>query len=185
MVACLSIFVGSFSLLSQVKIQRFFAFSSICHVGFLLLALIFGGYSAYIQYIMIYALTTINLFIIILLSPKITGIHIFNINRTGLPIFLALSLNLFSLAGLPPLAGFFTKLGLFGTILNEPYVGYGLILLFILGSIVSAFNYFRIISKQLELDLIGPTGQIIVPRITSLYDILAVLTTVLIIYPLI
>jgi NADH:ubiquinone oxidoreductase subunit 2 (subunit N) len=180
-IGCISIVVGSLSLLSQVKIKRFFAFSSICHVGFLLLALYFGGYTAYLQYVVIYALTTINIFIIILLFPQRNNLNLISMNLGGLPLFIAFSINLFSLAGLPPLAGFYAKLGLLGTILNQPYIGVGLILLFILGSTISGYNYFRIISKQLQVDLLGTNYTLLVP--SSLYDILAILTTILIIYP--
>ena len=166
--------VGSISLLSQVKIKRFFAYSSICHVGFLLQCLSFNGFNSYIHYLIIYAQTTINIFIIIGLynnnslsfiqftAPYLSSKSLLNknnvFNKTTLSLFIVFSLNLFSLAGMPPLAGFYAKLGVQGSILSDAasnthniIAGILVILLFILASVISGYNYLRIIGLQLNV----------------------------------
>lgn len=155
----LSIIVGSMSLLSQIRIIRLLAFSSICHVGFLLLALYYGGYTAYLQYIVLYAIATINIFIVLIIfntndyrSLTAVGLQTPTSHQAynGLALFFAFSLSIYSLAGIPPLAGFFAKLGLLGTILNQPYIGVALVSIFILGSVISGLNYIRLVNYQIN-----------------------------------
>ncbi len=164
----LSMLVGSISLLSQVKVKRFFAYSSICHVGFLLQCLAFNGFSAYMHYLIIYGQTTLNIFILIsLFNSNNLSFFLFtstgqgsNNFKTGISFFILFSLNLFSLAGMPPLAGFFAKLGVQGSILSDISTGTNyfipgilIILLFIQASVISAYNYLRLIALQLNISL--------------------------------
>lgn len=163
----LSMLVGSISLLSQVKLKRFFAFSSICHVGFLLQCLAFNGISAYIHYLIIYGLTTLNIFILIGLFNGNNNLSFIEsisgsryIKKAGVSLFIIFSLNMFSLAGMPPLAGFFAKLGVLGSILSDTSTGIYyfipgilIILLFIQASVISGYNYLRLIALQLNISL--------------------------------
>lgn len=171
-VGILSMQVGSLSQQSQVKIKRFFAYSSICHVGFLLQCLSYNGYNTYIHYLIIYGQTTLNIFILINLYnnnnlSNLYQFHGLSLNSRSqsretiastMTLFIVFSLNLFSLAGMPPLAGFFAKLGIQGTILSDTAMGTYLItpgilvlLLFIQASIISAYNYLRLIVLQLNI----------------------------------
>ena len=101
----LSIIIGSIALTQQWKIKRFFAYSGISHVGFILLALYNYDLHSYIIYLFIYALTTLNLFSIFIAISKYQGKDINFISQLiGLfqynPFLsIALAINLFSLAG--------------------------------------------------------------------------------------
>lgn len=148
-----SIVIGTFSALRQTKIKRFLAFSSVTHIGFLLIAFATGtleGVSSLFFYMIIYILMTLNAWSVILfLNYKnkknriryITDLQ--NLSKTNPVLALTLSMNLFSMAGVPPLAGFFSKMYIFFTGLES-----SLNLIVIVGiilSVVSAFYYLRFI----------------------------------------
>ncbi len=101
----LSILIGSIALTQQWKVKRFFAYSGISHVGFILLALYNYDLHSYIIYLFIYALTTLNLFSIFIIISKYQGKDVNYISQLmGLFKFnpflsIALAINLFSLAG--------------------------------------------------------------------------------------
>lgn len=101
----LSIILGSIALYNQWNLKRFLAYSSISHIGYILLALYCNSIESYIIYIIIYLLTTLNIFMIIILLSQYENkeikyisqlIGLFNFNP-----FLAfcLAINFFSLAG--------------------------------------------------------------------------------------
>jgi NADH-quinone oxidoreductase subunit N len=101
----LSIIVGSIALKNQWLIKRFFAFSGISHIGFLLLALYSLDYHAFIIYILIYGITTVNIFTIIVAISEYLGRDLkFITDLSGLLrinpfLSIALALNILSLAG--------------------------------------------------------------------------------------
>jgi len=145
----LSIFIGCVAGLNQTKFKRLFAYSAISHVGLILLGILPGtiySIQTSLLYIIIYMIMSINIFSIIL--TLFTNSTIFISQLAGLsrahPILcLTLTLVLFSLAGLPPLAGFFTKyLVLLSAVQNQYLI---LALFAILGSVISAFYYLRMV----------------------------------------
>jgi NADH:ubiquinone oxidoreductase subunit 2 (subunit N) len=100
-----SLIIGSIALTQQLKLKRFLAFSSVSHIGFILLALHSKDLNSYIIYLFVYVLTTLNIFCILILLSQLQGrevkyidqlIGIFRLNP-----FLGISfaINLFSLAG--------------------------------------------------------------------------------------
>ena len=101
----LSLIIGSCALVQQWKIKRFLAYSGISHIGFILLALYCYDLYSYIIYFIIYAITTINIFCILLVISQSQGQEIKYIEQLiGLFKFnpylsISLALNLFSLAG--------------------------------------------------------------------------------------
>jgi NADH-ubiquinone oxidoreductase chain 2 len=153
--------------LVQHRIKRLLAYSTISHVGFLLLALVINStesVQAFLFYLMQYSLSNINVFFILI----IIGYYLLEISRNAdrrlleinnSPVqlisqfqgfffinpFLAISLaiTLFSFAGLPPLIGFFAKQQVLSAALNQGF--YFLVLVGILTSVVSAVYYLRII----------------------------------------
>ena len=151
-----SMLLGSLAALTQNKIKRLLAFSSIGHVGYLLIGFSCGtleGLQSLIFYLIIYLVMTINIFAIIL-SPmrrnftnKVQRIKystdFANLARSNPLIALTLSVNLFSMAGIPPLAGFYSKAFIFFSALNSSL--YFLALIGIITSVVSCFYYIRII----------------------------------------
>lgn len=149
----LSVLVGTFSALRQTKIKRFLAFSSVTHVGFLLIAFSTGtleGISSLLFYMLIYIIMTLNAWSIVLFLEYrkkgsrlryITDLQ--NLSKTHPLIAFTLAMNLFSMAGVPPLAGFFAKMYVFFSGLEA-----SLNLIVITGiviSVISAFYYLRFI----------------------------------------
>jgi NADH-quinone oxidoreductase subunit N len=149
----ISILVGTFSALRQTKIKRFLAFSSVTHVGFLLIAFSTGtleGVGSLFFYMIIYIVMTLNAWSIVLLLEYrnkgsrlryITDLQ--NLSKTNPVISFTLAMNLFSMAGVPPLAGFFAKMYIFFAGLE---VSLNLIVIVgIVISVISAFYYLRFI----------------------------------------
>lgn len=101
----LSLFIGTVALNNQWKIKRFFAYSGVSHVGFILLALYCYDLHSYLLYTIIYGITTFNIFAILLILSQYQGKEILYISQltgiSGLNPFLsiALAVNLLSLAG--------------------------------------------------------------------------------------
>ncbi len=153
-VALLSVFsmaLGAVAAIGQTDIKRLMAYSSISHMGFALMGLAAGddqGVSAMLIYMAIYVTMNIGTFAFILSMEK-DGRHVTNIS--SLKAFgskeptkaLAILLLMFSLAGVPPLVGFFGKYAVLLAAVNA-----GLTWLAILGviaSVIGAFYYLRIV----------------------------------------
>ena len=146
-----SMFIGTLSALQQNKIKRLLAYSSISHIGF-----IFIGFSSnllnnipyILLYIIIYIIMSINLwtsYISININHKpikyLTDLsNIFKLNSLISTIII---INIFSLAGIPPLAGFFSKLFIFFSAIKNNY--FNLVFFAIIISIISSFYYLKII----------------------------------------
>ncbi len=149
--AVLSMALGNIVAIAQTNIKRMLAYSTISHVGFILLGILAGtssGYSAAMFYTIVYALTALGGFgIVILLSRKgfeadqlddYKGLH----ERS--PWFAAmLLLFMFSMAGVPPTVGFFAKLFVLEAVVSVDLVWLALVAVFF--SIIGAFYYIRIV----------------------------------------
>jgi NADH-quinone oxidoreductase subunit N len=146
-----SMLVGSIAAIGQKNIKRLMAYSSISHIGFALMGIAAGtsnGLSAVIIYMLIYVVANFGVFAFILNMQKegvaiteITALSLYS--RTDSLRALFLSLVILSLAGLPPLVGFFGKLFIFQSAVNE-----GLVLLALIGglaSVIGAYYYLRIV----------------------------------------
>lgn len=152
MIAVLSIVVGSFGAIFQKNLKRLLAYSSIAHVGFFILGLAtFGRESmaACVLYMVIYAIISIGSFSFLNLmkgedEEKTFAISsLAGLGKTNPTMAFALSTLMFSTAGIPPLAGFFSKF----YILTYA-IAYGLLpfaLVAILVSVVAAYYYLRVI----------------------------------------
>lgn len=150
-VSILSMALGAFAAIGQTNIKRLLAYSSIGHMGFALVGLAAGtqdGVSGVVIYMLIYMLSTLGVFACVLAMRR-AGQQVENISdlaglgRTNKPLAFVLSMLMFSLAGIPPLAGFFGKLFVFMAAVKA-----GLWLLAILGviaSVVGAYYYLRIV----------------------------------------
>ena len=165
-VAIISLLVGSISLGTQYKIKRFQAFSSISNQGFILLSI--TNFNIFIFYIQIYITSSIiffTLLIIITISSENSDLRV--TDQSGLfklnpSLALAFALCLFSLAGCPPLAGFFTKLFVQIHMLDLGF--YFVCFIIILSSVISTSNYISIIQTLFqgaspETPTIGPNSQ--------------------------
>jgi NADH-quinone oxidoreductase subunit N len=149
----LSIVIGTFSALTQYKIKRLFAYSTISHVGFVLMGLCCGseeGLIASYFYILIYIITTIICFTLLLsVYTKKNLLRLYyikdliSLTRSNPGAALITAITFFSIAGVPPLAGFFSKMLIFMMAFFSNI--YLLAVLGILASVVSCFYYIRII----------------------------------------
>jgi len=155
-----SMFLGAIAAIAQQSIKRLLAYSSIGHVGYILIGLASAntaGIKGVIIYMLIYVVMNIAIFSIIL-SLKNNNSYIEKIgDLSGLsrskPILsLSIAAIMLSMAGIPPFAGFFGKFYIFVAALEAD-----LILLAVLGvisSVISAYYYLRII-KVLYFDEVG------------------------------
>src|SRR5712671_4056082 len=150
-VAIASMALGSFAAIGQKNIKRLMAYSSIGHMGFALVGLAAGtaeGAQGVLVYIAIYVSMTLGSFAVIL-TMKRNGQHVENISdlaglsRTNPLLAFVFAMLLFSLAGIPPLAGFFAKWYVFVAAIKA-----GLFTLAVIGvvtSVVGAYYYLSII----------------------------------------
>jgi NADH-quinone oxidoreductase subunit N len=161
-VAILTIVVGAFAALFQKKLKRLLAYSAISHVGFALLGFLSDQgqeYENIFNYLIIYIIMTVGSFGV-LLSLRKRGHLVETIeDLAGLSedapfLALCMTILLFSLAGVPPFAGFFAKLAVFKNAVSGDY--YGVVILAVLASVVSAAYYLRLI-KAMYFDV--PVGR--------------------------
>ena len=149
--AILSMALGNVVAIAQSNIKRMLAYSTISHVGFILLGILAGtakGYTAAMFYSIVYALMALGSFgIVILLSRK--GFEAENlVDYKGLndrsPWFAAMMLMLmFSMAGVPPLVGFFAKLFVLEAVVSIDMTWLALVGVFF--SIIGVYYYLRIV----------------------------------------
>jgi NADH-quinone oxidoreductase subunit N len=145
--AALSVTIGSLLAISQSRLKRMLAYSSIAHAGYALLGLVAGtpeGASATMMYAFVYAFMTLGAFgVVIALGRRGEDLSGFRGLATTAPGTAAMMLLfLLSLTGIPPTAGFTAK---FAVILSAVRAGYtGLAVLAVLCSVVSAFFYLRV-----------------------------------------
>lgn len=150
--ALASIVLGAVGAIGQTNIKRLLAYSSINNIGFALIGLAAGtaqGVAAIMSYVAIYLVMTLGSFACVLQMRDGDGRHIENISSlSGLsqhnkPLAAAFAILMFSLAGIPPLFGFWAKFLVF-----QAAVSAGLIALAAVGiaaSVIGAFYYLRII----------------------------------------
>jgi len=152
--AVLSMVLGNVIAIPQANLKRMLAYSTISHVGFIMLGLLAGpeeGYAAAMFYTIVYALMSLGGFgVIILLTRK--GFEADELNdfkglnqRSPWFAFIMLILML-SMAGVPPALGFFAKLAVLEAVVNAGFVWVAIIA--VVFSIVGAFYYLRIIKMM-------------------------------------
>jgi NADH-quinone oxidoreductase subunit N len=149
--AIASMLLGAFAAIGQTNIKRLMAYSSIGHVGFALVGLAAGGaegIQSLLIYLAIYLVMTLGSFACILAMRRDKGPvedigELAGLAQTNLPMAFILAMLLFSLAGVPPLAGFFGKFYVFAAAVKAEL--YGLAILGVLSSVVGAFYYLRIV----------------------------------------
>ena len=143
--------LGAFAAIGQRNIKRLMAYSSIGHMGFALVGLAAGteqGVQGVIVYLAIYLVMTLGTFAVVL-SLRRDGkmvediAQLAGLSRTNPLMALALAVLLFSLAGIPPLAGFFAKFYVFLAAIEAGL--YPLAVIGVLLSVVGAFYYLRIV----------------------------------------
>ena len=150
-IAVLTMALGSFVALVQTNIKRMLAYSSIAHAGFVLLGLVAGGrdgVASVMLYLLIYVFMNLGIFAIIIMmrSGNVSGEAIEDyagLAKSHRGLALLMLIFLFSLASIPPTAGFFAKFYILVALVEQGYVGLAVIA--VLLSAVAAFFYIRIV----------------------------------------
>jgi NADH-quinone oxidoreductase subunit N len=178
--AALSILLGNFVALAQTNVRRLLAYSAVAHAGYTLLGLVAGGrdgFSATLFYTTIYAITLVGAFGVVAIVRRETGgddLQNFAGLRVRCPLAaVCMSIFMLSLAGVPPLAGFFGKFYLFSVAFGAGG-NHGLLWLVVValfGSFVSLYYYLIVLKAifidQVAADTVLPSSSSpFLPRIT-------------------
>jgi NADH-quinone oxidoreductase subunit N len=151
-VAAVTMTAGNVIAIAQSNLKRMLAYSSVAHVGYMLVGLVAGGVpgaGAVLYYLLAYTFTTIGAFGVVLMLVERAGDEAVDVrDYAGLArrhplLAAALSLFLLSLIGIPPLAGFVGKFYLFGSAVRAGYLW--LTVVAVLNSAIAAYYYLRVI----------------------------------------
>ncbi len=159
-----SMVLGAFAAIGQNNIKRLMAYSTIGHMGYALVGLAAGtvaGVQSVLVYLAIYLVTNVGVFVCILSMRRKEGMveeisDLSGLSRTRPMMAFALAIFMFSLAGIPPLAGFFGKFLVFFAAVDAGL--WQLAVIGLLASVVSAFYYLRII-KVMYFDEPAPVFE--------------------------
>ncbi|MDO9009775.1 MAG: NADH-quinone oxidoreductase subunit NuoN [Thiobacillus sp.] len=163
--AVLSMALGNFAAIAQSNLKRMFAYSTISHMGFMLLGILAGtqnGYGSAMFYVLVYALMSLGGFGMILLlsragfeADKLDDFK--GLNRRSPWLAFLMLLLMFSMAGVPPTVGFYAKLSVLQAVVELGYVW--LAVAAVVFSLVGAFYYLRIV-KLMYFDAPHDTAPI-------------------------
>lgn len=182
-VAIASMALGSFAAIGQRNIKRLMAYSSIGHMGFALVGLAAGtqeGVQGVLLYVAIYLAMTLGTFACILSMKRADGMveeisDLAGLSRSNPAMAFLLSMLLFSLAGIPPLAGFFAKFYVFLAAINAGL--YAPAVIGVLTSVIGAYYYLAIVKvmyfdePQRSFDPM-PREQAVVLGVAGLFNLL-------------
>ena len=175
-----SLFIGNVAAIAQANIKRMLAYSTISQMGFMLLGMLAGvvdgsavaaanAYSSAMFYVITYVLTTLATFGVLMLlsadgfeSEEIADLS--GLNQRS-PVYAAvMAVCMFSLAGIPPLVGFFAKLSVLqALVLAGGSLHIGLAVFAVLMSLIGAFYYLRVV-KVMYFDAPVYHAPIVAPR---------------------
>jgi NADH-quinone oxidoreductase subunit N len=163
--AVLSLAIGNVTAIAQTNLKRMLAYSTIGHMGFLLLAVLSGdviGYGAGMFYVVVYMLMNLGAFGMILLLSR-AGFEAENLDdfkglnqRSPWYAFLMLLL-MFSMAGVPPTVGFYSKLAVLQAVISAGYIWLAVVA--VLFSLIGAYYYLRLV-KLMYFDAPTDTAPI-------------------------
>lgn len=184
-ISFLSMLIGALSALQQKKIKRLLAYSSVSHVGFILIGFtsnLLNNIPFILLYVIIYIVTSINLwtsYLSLNINHKpikyLTDLsNIYTINKL---IAVIIILNILSLAGIPPLAGFFSKLFIFFSAIKSNY--FSLVFFGIIISVLSSFYYLKIIKIIFFEKLLR---KMFIAQISKLQSIILLLSTQFVVF---
>ena len=184
-----SMILGAFAAIGQNNIKRLMAYSAIGHIGYMFAALVVAtseGVAGILLYLALYLVMNIGIFTAILIMQKqdsqvenisdLAGLHERN------PVLaLMLAILLFSLAGVPPLAGFFAKFYIFLAVVEAGF--YPLAIIGVLASVVAAFYYLRIVKIMYFDAPTEPIQQAAAIELKILLVVAGVINLAFFIYP--
>ena len=146
-----SMAIGNFAAIAQTNIKRMFAYSTIAHMGFLLLGLLSGGIEGYgsaMFYVVVYVLMTLGAFGMIMLmskagfeSDKLDDFK--GLNQRSPWLAFMMLLLIFSMAGVPPTVGFYAKFSVLNAVVQSGHIWLAVVAVML--SLVGAFYYLRVV----------------------------------------
>ncbi|PPD27321.1 MAG: NADH-quinone oxidoreductase subunit NuoN [Hyphomicrobium sp.] len=172
--AIASMVLGAVSAIGQTNIKRLMAYSSIGHVGYALVGLAPNsseGMQAVLVYLSIYLVMTIGVFACMVSMHRKEGpveeiADLAGLSKTNLPLAFALFVLLFSLAGIPPLGGFFAKFYVFAAAIKGGL--YPLAIIGVVASVIAAYYYLSIVkvmffddAKEKMMDVPRVPGMVV------------------------
>jgi NADH-quinone oxidoreductase subunit N len=190
-----SLVIGTLSAMRQVKIKRLIAFSGVSNVGWFLMGLCSGRLDAVILHLIVYITLSVTLFSIII-QPihRLGGSDLENrtvkhisdlsqIYKTNTMVALALTLALFSLGGIPLLAGFYSKYLIINAAIQAETLG--LLTIGLISAVFSAFYYIRVVKTVYFSEAGGDWFSFEAPSTANAYliAISTFFTTLFIVYP--
>jgi NADH-quinone oxidoreductase subunit N len=147
----LSLAIGNITAIAQTNLKRMLAYSTISHMGFLLLGILSGdlnGYGSGMFYIIVYVMMNLGAFGMIMVLSR-SGFEAENLEdfrglnqRSPWYAFLMLLL-MFSMAGVPPTVGFYAKLSVLQAVINAGYLWVAVVA--VMFALVGAFYYLRVV----------------------------------------
>ncbi|MBV1693479.1 MAG: NADH-quinone oxidoreductase subunit NuoN [Hyphomicrobiales bacterium] len=186
--ALASMFLGSIAAIGQTNIKRLLAYSSIANVGFALIGLCAGtpkGAESVLVYMAIYIVMTLGAFACVLAMRRDGGPvedidELAGLSQTNLPLAAALAILMFSIAGIPPLAGFFAKFEVFLAAVNAKL--WLLAVLGVIASVIGAYYYLRVV-KIMFFDDAKPGFVRIPTRVFAVIAVAAALNVAYVVRP--
>jgi NADH-quinone oxidoreductase subunit N len=167
-VAALSMVLGNLTAIAQTSVKRLLAYSAIAHAGYMLLAVLANngtGQAALLYYVITYGLATLGAFGVVAVVEDEAGDDSLSsfagLSRRAPVLSLCLLVFLLSLAGIPPLAGFFGKFFVFTAAVGSDARHLGLLWLVVLAiamSAVSFYYYLRVLKQAYVADAAQETG---------------------------
>ncbi len=182
-ITVLTLVVPNITAVYQGRVKRMLAYSSVGHVGYILLAFISNSTNApgtIFYYLTAYAIASITAFTV-LHEVENTDHSGFNgLYQRSPMLAVVMTISLLSLAGIPPLAGFFAKYVVFAQAVNHGYTG--LVMLGVVTSLIGVYYYFKVI---IDMFLKEPAGAAIQlsSSIRTLMGLLALLLLLLGLFP--
>ena len=148
-----SITLANIFALRQENLKRLMAFSSISQAGYIMLGVIAGtpqGMTALVYYTLVYLFANLGVFTVINIvaerSNKVTLEHYNGMYTTNPKLAFILTLSLFSLAGIPPFAGFFSKFFIFAAAFHSGF--HLLVFIALINTIISLFYYLKVVKAM-------------------------------------
>lgn len=153
LIAVLTMTIGNLFALRQKNMKRFLAFSSISQAGFILLGILGGnqmGMTSVVYYVFVYIFSNLGAFGVVSAISNMTGKESMDdyngLYTTNPKLSLLMMLSLFSLAGIPPVAGFFGKFFLFASAASSGY--YWLVFIAVLNATISLYYYLLVVKAM-------------------------------------
>jgi NADH-quinone oxidoreductase subunit N len=188
-ISMITMTLGNLCALNQQNLKRLLAYSGIAHAGYVLMGLVVlnnDGLTAILFYIVVYLVMNLGAFLVVMIVSNLTGNEDLEGYRglawrgAGL-LSASMAIFLFSLTGLPPLAGFVGKFLLFAAVIEQEF--YLLAVVGIINSVISLYYYARIVKAMFLDQPLSTDGAIVVsPSSSILLGILATVTVILGIY---